>query len=184
VSRALSTRARVIRIGIYCALLVAGTAGSVIFAAARVADVKPRPVALEPVVVTSPIHLPGALVLGASAKWYLAASGPVRYGDPVPVVLTAYCLSGTTRRGRYVRSGIVAADPKYFPLSRFIEVYVGDQYLGRFLVDDTGSRIRGPRLDVWMATCREARLFGRVKGTAVLVPRPEVAVVQAGTEHK
>ena len=183
-SRHLSSRARLVRIGILCALLVAGTAGAVMYAAARVADVKPRPILLDPVVVTSPIQLPGAIVVGASAMWYLAANGPLRYGDPVPVELTAYCLSGTTRRGRYVRSGIVAADPKYFPLSRFIEVYVGDEYLGRFLVDDTGSRIRGPRLDVWMPTCREARLFGRVKGTAVLVPRPEIAVVQTGTEHK
>jgi 3D (Asp-Asp-Asp) domain-containing protein len=184
VSRQLSSRARLVRIGIYCALLISVTAGSVMYAAVRVADIEPRPIALEPVVVTSPIHLPGALVLGASAKWYLAANEPLRYGDPVPVVLTAYCLSGTTRRGRYVRSGIVAADPKYFPLSRYIEVYAGDEYLGRFLVDDTGSRIRGPRLDVWMPTCREARLFGRVKGTAVLVPRAEIAVVQAGTERK
>ena len=183
-SRALSMRARAIRIGIYCGALVLCTAAAVMYAAVRVADVKPRPMALDPVVVRSPIHLPGVVVVGASAKWYLVSSAPLRYGDPVPVVLTAYCLSGTTRRGRYVRPGIVAADPRYFPLSRYIEVYVGDQYLGRFLVDDTGSRIRGPRLDVWLPTCREARLFGRVKGIAVLVPRPDIAVVQAGTEHK
>ena len=180
----LISRARAIRLGIYCVVLVASTAAAVMYAAARVANVTPRPVVLDPVVVRSPVHLPGAIVRGASAKWYLASNGPLRYGDPVPVVLTAYCLSGTTRRGRYVRSGIVAADPRYFPLSRYIEVYVGDQYFGRFLVDDTGSRIRGPRLDVWMPTCREARLFGRVKGIAVLVPRPEVAVVQTGSVRK
>jgi len=80
-----------------------------------------------------------------------------------------YCLQGTTRRGRYVRAGIVAADPRFFPLARYVELYVGRSYLGRFLVDDTGKRIRGPRIDVWTANCRDARRFGSQRGTAVLV---------------
>ena len=142
------------------------------------------PIVLPPTIVTSPLELPAVVVRGASKRWYLASDSPLRYGDPVPVVLTAYCLSGTTRRGRYVRSGIVAADPRYFPLSRYIEVYVGDRYFGRFPVDDTGSGIRGARLDVWMPTCREARRFGRVRGTAVLVPRPDAGVIQAGAQHR
>jgi 3D (Asp-Asp-Asp) domain-containing protein len=127
----------------------------------------------EPVVVTSPIRLDGAVVRGAKKGWYLAASGP-RYGDPVPVILTSYCLSGTTRRGRYVRAGIIAADPKYFPLSRYVELYVGKKYYGRFLVDDTGRKIRGAHVDVWLPTCREARRFGLKRGTAMLVPRAPV----------
>lgn len=89
-----------------------------------------------------------------------------------PVELTAYCLKGTTRRDRYVRQGIVAADPRLFPLGRFVELYVGRQYVGRFLVDDTGERIQGGILDIWTPECRDARLFGRRRGTAVLVPRP------------
>src|ERR1043166_7115924 len=73
-----------------------------------------------PVVVTSPVLIDGAVVRGAKQGWYRLASGP-RYGDPVPVTLTSYCLSGTTRRGRYVRPGIVAAASKFFPLSRYVE---------------------------------------------------------------
>lgn len=92
-------------------------------------------------------------------------------GEPVPVEITAYCLSGTTRRGRWVRPGIVAADPRVFPLSRYIELFDGDHYLGKFLVDDTGLLIKGQHIDVWVPTCREAVRFGRVSGTAVLVPR-------------
>ena len=88
----------------------------------------------------------------------------------MPVGVTMYCLQGTTRRGRYVRAGIVAADPRFFPLSRYVELYVGRTYLGRFLVDDTGLRIVGPRIDVWTPDCREARRFGLQRGTAVLVP--------------
>jgi 3D (Asp-Asp-Asp) domain-containing protein len=138
------------------------------------------PIPMDPVVVQSPLLLPGALVEGASTRWFLASYAPPRYGEPVPVEMTAYCLTRTTtRRGRYVRAGIVATDPKLFPLARYIELYDGKRYLGRFLIDDTGRLIKGNKIDIWMPTCREARLFGRRKGTAVLVPR-EPSVQLAG----
>ena len=123
-----------------------------------------------------PILLAGALVRGAERGWAVDQRGPLRMGDPVPVRLTAYCLQGTTRRDRWVREGIVAADPKLFPLGRYVEVYVGRKYHGRFLVDDTGARIHDGILDIWTRSCREARLFGRQRGTAVLVPRPRGAL--------
>lgn len=134
-----------------------------------------RPVTLAPVVVAPPLRMEGALVRGADRDWVLDRAGPPRYGEPVTVSLTAYCLRGTTRRDHYVREGIVASDPRTFPLGRYLEIYVGRQYYGRFLIDDTGGAIKGNKLDIWTPTCREARLFGRVKGTAVLVPRPRGA---------
>jgi 3D (Asp-Asp-Asp) domain-containing protein len=139
-----------------------------------------EPLLLDPVVVQSPLRLPGAIVQGASSKWYLASYSPPRYGEPVPIQMTAYCLTRTTtRRGRYVRAGIVAADPRLFPLSRYIELYEGRKYLGRFLIDDTGRLIKGNIIDIWVPTCREARLWGRRRGVAVLVPR-EPTVELAG----
>ena len=142
--------------------------------ALRVRDgMRPRPmIVAAPLVVYPPIRLDGALVLGASRDWAVNRATPLRYGDPVPVSLTAYCLKGTTRRDNYVREGIVASDPEVFPLGRYLEIYVGKTYYGRFLIDDTGRAIKGNRLDVWTPTCRDARLFGRTRGTAVLVPRP------------
>ena len=134
-------------------------------------DAPSAPITMEPVVVRSPLLLAGAIVQGASSKWFMTYAPP-RYGDPVPVQMTAYCLTrNTTRRGRYVRAGIVAADPRLFPLSRYVELYADGRYLGRFLIDDTGRLIKGNIIDIWMPTCREARQFGRRKGTAVLVPR-------------
>jgi 3D (Asp-Asp-Asp) domain-containing protein len=134
---------------------------------------KPRPIIpFAPALVFAPILLDGALVRGAAPNWAVNRGGPLRYGDPVPVWLTAYCLRGLTRRDHYAREGIVASDPKIFPLGRYLEVYVGKSYFGRFLIDDTGGMIKGNKLDIWTPTCREARVFGRVKGTAVLVPRP------------
>jgi 3D (Asp-Asp-Asp) domain-containing protein len=139
------------------------------------------PLTYLPVVVYAPIRLDGALVLGASRDWHVNRDMPLRFGEPVPVELTAYCLKGTTRRDNYVREGIVASDPRVFPLGRYLEVYVGKTYFGRFLIDDTGGVIKGNKLDIWTPTCREARLFGRVKGTAVLVPRPRDAAADTVT---
>lgn len=152
--------------------------------AAIACDRGDEPILLPPVVVQSPLLLPGAVVQGASTRWYLASYAPPRYGDPVPVEMTAYCLTRTTtRRGRYVRAGIVATDPKLFPLARYIELYDGRRYLGRFLIDDTGRLIKGNKIDIWMPTCREARIFGRRKGIAVLVPR-EPSVQLAGEARR
>ena len=156
------------------ALLFLGTAATI---RARVPEAAPvPPLTLPPAVVVSPIRLDGALVRGAGRGWAIGRDEPLHYGDPVPVKITAYCLQGTTRRDRYVRQGIVAADPRLFPLGRYVELYVGRVYYGRFLVDDTGAKIRDGVLDIWTPTCRDARLFGRQHGTAVLVPRPRGAM--------
>ena len=94
-------------------------------------------------------------------------------GEEVPISLTQYCLKGTTRRGRWVRPGIVAADPRIFPLARYVEVFMGNKYLGRFLVDDTGRNVIGATLDIWTPSCAQATRFGRQFGRAVLVAREE-----------
>jgi 3D (Asp-Asp-Asp) domain-containing protein len=133
------------------------------------------PTLFEPTLVYADLRLKGALVRGAASDWALHRESPLRYGDPVPVKLTAYCLQGLTRRDRYVRQGIVASDPKMFPLARYLEIYVGRKYFGRFLIDDTGGKIKGNRLDIWTPTCVEARRFGVQRGVAVLVPRPRGA---------
>ena len=152
------------------AALIAVAAGSATVLAARARAVRPEgDLRLQPVVVTSPLLLSPAVVIGAGKDWYRTSTGPVRYGDPKPVVITAYCLSGTTRRGRYVRPGIVAADPRRFPLSRYIEVYVGTKYMGRYLVDDTGIAVKGAHIDIWTPDCDDARRFGSRRGVATLV---------------
>jgi 3D (Asp-Asp-Asp) domain-containing protein len=171
-------RSALLSIGATVALLCVGTAATV--------GVHPTwrrtPAALEmPIVVVvaapppEPIRLDGAVVRGAAHDWATGRTRPLHTGEPVPVQLTAYCLQGTTRRDRLVRQGIVAADPKLFPLGRYVELYIGRTYHGRFLVDDTGSRIHDGILDIWTPDCREARRFGRQRGTAVLVVRPSGA---------
>ena len=92
-------------------------------------------------------------------------------GVMIPVSLTQYCVQGETRRGRQTRHGIVAADPRIFPLARYVEVFLGSEYLGRYLVDDTGGNVLGATLDIWNPDCREAARFGRHWGNAILVAR-------------
>ncbi len=61
--------------------------------------------------------------------------------------------------GHGVRRGIIAADPRVLPLGSRININGG--YAGTYLVSDTGGKIKGKRLDIWMASCAEARRFGR-----------------------
>ena len=75
-------------------------------------------------------------------------------------VATAYCLKGRTAMGHGVRSGLIAADPRVLRLGSRISLGAG-AYSGSYLVSDTGSRIKGKKLDIWMASCSEARRFGR-----------------------
>jgi 3D (Asp-Asp-Asp) domain-containing protein len=84
----------------------------------------------------------------------------------MPVEISAYCLTGRTARGGWARPGIVAADKSVFPLGSYIELWVGEKYQGRYLVDDTGRDIKGNRIDVWMSDCSRARTFGRRSGAA------------------
>lgn len=72
---------------------------------------------------------------------------------------TAYCLKGRTAMGHGVRRGIIAADPRVLPLGSRINI--GGGYSGTYLVSDTGGRIKGKKLDIWMPNCAEARRFGR-----------------------
>lgn len=169
------SRRRGSRYGALMLSLVLATGVVVVAVRTRGGAVAQQPIRIAPAVVYADLRLDGALVRGAAADWMVNRNRPVAYGDPVPVELTAYCLKGLTRRSRYVREGIVAADPRMFPLARYLEIYVGRKYYGRFLIDDTGGVIKGNKLDIWTPTCSEARRFGRQRGTAVLVPQPRGA---------
>ena len=94
-------------------------------------------------------------------------------GEKIPVEVTYYCLQGTTRTDTQVREGIVAADPRVFPLRRHVELTVHGRSLGRFLIADTGTKIKGRTLDIWVPSCSEARRRGRHHATAVLLTRAE-----------
>ncbi len=75
-------------------------------------------------------------------------------------VATAYCLKGRTAMGHGVRRGIIAGDPRVLRLGSRVNLGAG-AYSGQYLVSDTGGRIKGKKIDIWVPSCAEARRFGR-----------------------
>jgi len=79
---------------------------------------------------------------------------------PTNYVATAYSLRGRTASGRLVAKGLIAADPRHLPLGSRVRLEAGS-YSGEYLVADTGSLVRGKRIDIWTPSSREAMRFGR-----------------------
>ena len=79
---------------------------------------------------------------------------------PTSYVATAYSLRGRTASGRPVAKGLIAADPRHLPLGSRVRLDAGT-YSGEYLVADTGSLVRGRRIDIWTPSSREAMRFGR-----------------------
>jgi len=79
---------------------------------------------------------------------------------PASYVATAYSLRGRTATGQMVSKGIIAADPRFLPLGSRVRLQAGT-YSGEYVVADTGSMVRGRRIDIWTPTSREAMRFGR-----------------------
>jgi 3D (Asp-Asp-Asp) domain-containing protein len=76
-------------------------------------------------------------------------------------VATAYCRGSTTAAGVGAHEGVVAADPTVLPLGTVIRLQQAGQYDGSYTVLDTGAKVRGRRLDVFIRDCGEAVRFGR-----------------------
>ncbi len=98
-----------------------------------------------------------------SAFWQsLAQSGPPRPGSQLPFAATAYCKGTTTASGVVARTGVAAADPTLLPVGSVVNVGAGDaRYSGVYTVMDTGPRVQGRVLDLYMWSCHEALNFGR-----------------------
>ena len=90
---------------------------------------------------------------------------------PTAYVATAYSLRGRTASGQMVSKGVIAADPRFLPLGSRVRLQAGS-YSGEYVVADTGSMVRGRRIDIWTPTSREAMRFGRrlVKLTVLSLP--------------
>ncbi len=83
---------------------------------------------------------------------------------------TAYCLKGKTASGTRVSIGTLAVDPKIIPLGSKVEI----EGYGLFTALDTGSAIKGKRLDLWMNSCSAARKFGKRKVQVKIIRKIKV----------
>ncbi|HHT63836.1 MAG: 3D domain-containing protein [Bacillota bacterium] len=95
---------------------------------------------------------------------YFSLAG-VQVGQPITVKATAYCAcihccnknDGITKSGtKAVPGHTLAVDPKFIPLGT--KVYV--EGLGIFTAEDTGSAIKGKRIDIFMGDHEQAINFG------------------------
>jgi len=75
---------------------------------------------------------------------------------------TAYCKGTTTASGVGVRTGIAASDPGLLPVGSVINITTGDtKYNGVYTIMDTGPKVQGRLVDLYMWSCYEALAFGR-----------------------
>jgi 3D (Asp-Asp-Asp) domain-containing protein len=90
-------------------------------------------------------------------------------------IATAYSVEGTGASGKWSHPGTVAADRKVLPLNSRIRVYGAGRYSGEYTVEDTGGKVDGHHIDVYMPSLAEAKKFGR--------QRVKVVVLQYGDDE-
>ena len=100
---------------------------------------------------------------------YAARQAEVRESTATPTpgarlrfTATAYCKGTTTASGVNVRTGIAAADPDILPVGSVIQVdRLGEKYNGIYTIMDTGPKVQGRHIDIYMWSCHEALALGR-----------------------
>ena len=85
----------------------------------------------------------------------------IRSRELIPFLATAYALEGITRSGLPTRPGTVAADPAVLPLGTRIRVTGAGRHSGVYTVTDTGSKVRGRHIDIFLPGWKRAKEFGR-----------------------
>ena len=75
---------------------------------------------------------------------------------------TAYCKGTKTASGVNVRTGIAASDAAILPVGSVVNITTGTtKYNGVYTIMDTGPKVQGRLVDIYMWSCHEALAFGR-----------------------
>lgn len=77
-----------------------------------------------------------------------------------PYEATAYAQKGITASGQWVHRHVVAADPEVLPIGSRIKIRHAGRYSGEYVVADTGDKIQGRRLDIYLPSARACKKFG------------------------
>jgi 3D (Asp-Asp-Asp) domain-containing protein len=102
---------------------------------------------------------PAPMPAGDIAEAALADTVPTADADLLEFNATAYCIAGYTAAGIATHRGTIAADPRILPLGSIVHIRAGE-YSGTYLVLDTGARIKGRKIDIYIPDRREAISFG------------------------
>jgi 3D (Asp-Asp-Asp) domain-containing protein len=85
-------------------------------------------------------------------------------GKRLTVVATAYSTHGGTASGLPTGPGVVAVDPTVIPLGTSMDI----PGYGPGIAADTGTAIKGLRIDLWFPTLKQALAWGRRTVTITL----------------
>ena len=92
--------------------------------------------------------------------WLVPAPAKARHRT-MTMRATAYTGHGRTASGKRVRRGMIAADRRVLPLGTKVRLKNAGQYSGVYRVEDTGGKIRGRKIDIYMPSRGAAKQFGR-----------------------
>jgi 3D (Asp-Asp-Asp) domain-containing protein len=87
---------------------------------------------------------------------------------------SAYSVEGKTASGKQTREGrTVAADPAVLPLGTRIQVRDAGRYSGTYVVHDSGPKVKGREIDIFIGDPAEAKKFGRKQVRVLVLETPK-----------
>jgi 3D (Asp-Asp-Asp) domain-containing protein len=112
------------------------------------------------------------VLIGLLAVAFGAVRGAASEGLPAALngryIATAYSQTGITASGQWTHRHVVAADPAVLPIGTRIKIKRAGRYSGEYVVADTGAKVEGRRLDLYVPSTPECKKFG-VKRVSVKV---------------
>jgi 3D (Asp-Asp-Asp) domain-containing protein len=90
----------------------------------------------------------------------LGHAAVARTNGPYRVKATAFDLSGITRAGTRPHGGVVSADSAFLPLGTRIRVMGAGEFSGIYLVTDTGAKVVGRYIDIYVPSRILPKRFG------------------------
>ena len=103
------------------------------------------------------------LVAGFFVAGLVAAATPVKKTERRKFTALAYSIVGKSADGSKSCTGTVAADPNVLPLGSKIRISGAGTYSGDYKVVDSGKRVKGNVIDIYMSSVLEATKFGKRK---------------------
>src|SRR6185503_232544 len=86
----------------------------------------------------------------APASAWQASTATRRRPTTLYFTATAFSIEGAGASGKWSHPGTVAADRDVLPLNSRIRIYGAGRYSGEYTVEDTGGKVDGHLIDVYM----------------------------------
>ena len=86
---------------------------------------------------------------------------------------TAYTIEGETASGKTTKRGMVAADTDLLPLGTRSRVSGAGAYSGVYTVADTGRKISGREIDIYVPNDAAAKKFGKQRVRVRVLSKPK-----------